>query len=112
MISSVSFSTRLISFAFGSLCGSAVYSPSMSDSRISRSALTVVATTALSVSLSPMTISSVVTVSFSLMTGSAPSSSSRNSVFWMLCRRSSWSMSLLVSRICATVWLYSENSLS
>ena len=71
------------------------------------------ATMADRVSLSPMLISSVEMVSFSLMMGSAPSSNSRSKVTWKFSRRrpppamsgrgmSSW----------ATVWLYSVNSLS
>ena len=47
----------------------------------------------------------VATVSFSLMMGSAPSSSSRVRVFWKFSRRPSCSTSTPVSRICATLWL-------
>ena len=65
-----------------------------------------------SVSLSPITISSVAMVSFSLMTGSAPSSSSRYSVLWKWPLRPASSTSLPVTSSCATVWLYSENSRS
>ena len=111
-ISGVTSSTTGMSRAAGSFRGSAVYSPSMSLSSTSRSAPTERATMAPRVSLSPTLISAVATVSFSLMTGSAPSSSSRAMVFSKFCRRSSWSMSSLVSRIWATVWLYWENSLS
>ena len=71
-----------------SLRGSAVYSPSMSLSRMSSSAPISRATMAARVSLSPMTISSVATVSFSLMTGSAPMASSRNRVLRKCWRRS------------------------
>ena len=62
-------------------------------------------TMAARVSLSPMeVISSVATVSFSLMMGSAPSYSRRVRVFWMFSRRLACSMSTPVSKICATVW--------
>ena len=71
------------------------------------------ATLADNVSLSPMTISSVDTVSFSLMTGSAPSSKSRASVLWkLLFRLPDSCKSGAVMRICATMWLYSVKSLS
>ena len=68
------------------------------------------------VSFSPMVfstpISSVATASFSLMTGSAPNSSSRKMVLRMLRLRCSFFTSSPVSSTCATVWLYSLNSLS
>ena len=51
-------------------------------------------------------------VSFSLITGSAPSSSSRKMVLRMLRLRRSFFTSSPVSSTCATVWLYSLNSLS
>ena len=77
-ISGVISSTRGISLASGWVRGLAVYSPSMSLSRTSRSARAQQATMAARVSLSPMeAISMVDTVSFSLMMGSAPSSSRR-----------------------------------
>ena len=66
-----------------------------------------------SVSLSPMPNSSVEMVSFSLMTGSAPSSKSRASVLWKFCLRTPpSSISGAVMSSCATVWLYSVKSLS
>ena len=49
--------------------GSAVYNPSISDNKISRSAEIIPATRAASLSLSPNLISYVVTVSFSFTTG-------------------------------------------
>ena len=55
-----------------SLAGSDVYRPSMSDSRINASALIMAATRAASRSLSPKRISSVATLSFSLIRGTAP----------------------------------------
>ena len=74
------------------------------------------ATMAERVSFSPMVfstpISSVATASFSLMTGSAPSSSRRESVLRTLRLRCSLRMSSPVSSSCATVWLYSAKSLS
>ena len=78
----------------------------------SRSAWTFTATIAPRVSLSPTAISAVATVSFSLMTGRAPSSSSRDMVLWKFSLRWGSSTSDPVRRICATVWWYSENSLS
>ena len=111
-ISGVIPSTTGMNFASALPRGSAVYSPSMSESSTSRSACTVAATMAERVSLSPMTISSVAMVSFSLMTGSAPSSSSRYRVLWKWARRVSSSTSLPVTSSWATVWLYSENSRS
>ena len=63
------------------------------------------------VSLSPTAISAVAMVSFSLTTGAAPSSKSRWMVLWKLSCRPAWSMSSLVRRIWASVWLYSPNSL-
>ena len=68
------------SVASGCLRGSAVYSPAWSVRMISTSASIRFATSAPSVSLSPTRISSVVTVSFSLMIGITPSSSSVRSV--------------------------------
>ena len=111
-MSGVTSSTTGMSRASGSRRGSAVYSPSMSLSSTSRSALAEQATMAPRVSLSPTLISSVAMVSFSLMMGRAPSSSRRDMVFSKFRRRSAWSTSSPVSRIWATVWLYSENSLS
>ena len=108
----VTSSTVGMSLAAGSLRGSAVYRPSMSLRRISRSAWTAQATMPPRVSLSPTLISAVATVSFSLMMGRAPSSSRRAMVFSKFRRRSSWSTSSPVSRLWATVWLNSENSLS
>ena len=105
-ISGVTASTVGIRRASGSFRGSAVYSPSMSLRRTSRSAPTEQATIPPRVSLSPTLISAVATVSFSLITGRAPSSSSRAMVFSKLRRRSSWSTSSPVRRIWATVWLY------
>ena len=75
-ISGVSAATTGICAAAGSRRGSAVYSPSMSDSRISWSACTISATRAASRSLSPKRISAVAIESFSLMTGMQPSPSS------------------------------------
>jgi len=89
--------------AFASLWGSAVYRPSMSLSRIRRSALTLWATMAPRVSLSPMTISSVAMVSFSLIMGSVPSSSSRFRVLMKFPRRFSFTVSSLVISSWATV---------
>ena len=111
-ISGVISSTRVSKTAFLSLCGSAVKSPSMSDKSISKSAFIAVATIAPSVSLSPITISSVAMESFSLIIGIAPSSNNLHIVFSKLTLRTLCSMSPPVIRICATVWLYSENSLS
>ena len=65
----------------GSRRGSAVYSPSVSVSITSRSAPTRSATWAARKSLSPKEISSVVVVSFSLMTGTTRQSSSLRSVW-------------------------------
>ena len=104
-ISGVMCSTTLMSLASGWVWGSAVYRPLMSDRRISRSACTLTATMADRVSLSPTLISAVLTVSFSLMMGTAPSSSRRSSVRSMLWRRSGSFTSSAVRRICATVWL-------
>ena len=85
----------------------------MSESSTSRSAETVAATMAESVSLSPTAISSVETVSFSLMTGSAPSSSRRSIVLWKFAFRLPPSaMSGAVMRSWPTMWLYSVKSLS
>ena len=68
------------STAPGSVCGLAVNSPSTSVSSTSRSAPIRIATCAARKSLSPKEISSVVVVSFSLMTGSTRHSSSLPSV--------------------------------
>lgn len=104
--SGVMRSTTGMSFASGWVWGLAVYRPSMSLNSTSRSAWMQQVTMAASVSLSPIeVISSVATVSFSLMMGSAPSSSSRVRVFWKFSRRPSYSTSTPVSRICATLWL-------
>ena len=67
--------------AAGSVRGSAVKRPSMSVSRTSRSAPMRIATCAARKSLSPKEISSVVVVSFSLMTGTTLQSSSRRRVW-------------------------------
>jgi len=64
--------------------GSPSYRPSTSESRMSAPARVTCATSAASRSLSPNLISSVATVSFSLTTGSTPSSSSRSRVRWAL----------------------------
>ena len=69
-------STRGMKRASGSSAGLAVYSPSISESVTHRSAETRQETSAASVSLSPKRISSTVTVSFSLTTGTTPSSTS------------------------------------
>ena len=63
-ISGLISSICLISFALGSMWGSAVNNPSISDSKISKSAEMLTLTNAESVSLSPTLISSVATVSF------------------------------------------------
>ncbi len=67
--------------ASGSAFGLAVKSPSTSVSSTSRSAPMSIATCAARKSLSPKEISSVVVVSFSLMTGSTRHSSSLPSVW-------------------------------
>ena len=75
----------------------------MSESSTRVSALIIAATRAASRSLSPKRISAVATVSFSLITGTAPNFSSVLRVERALrCRRRS-SVSSRVSRICATV---------
>ena len=107
-ISGVSLSTTGMSFAAGSLCGSAVNRPSMSENRMRRSARIVRATMAASVSLSPMPSSCVATVSFSLMMGSVRSCSSRASVLWKFFARSGVSMSSAVMSSYATTWWYCE----
>ena len=66
-------------FASGSLRGSAVYSPSVSVSSTSKSACSIAATWAESISLSPSFSSAMETVSFSFMTGTAPRLSSTSS---------------------------------
>ena len=67
--------------AVGSRRGSAVKSPSVTVSSTSRSAPRRIATWAARKSLSPKEISSVVVVSFSLMTGTIRQSSRRRSVW-------------------------------
>ena len=74
-------STFSTSAAAGSTRGSPVNRPSVSVSRTSRSAPMSTATCAARKSLSPKEISSVVVVSFSLMTGTTPRSSRRRSVW-------------------------------
>ena len=74
-------STSSTSAADASVRGSAVNRPSMSVSRTSRSAPMRIATWAARKSLSPKEISSVVVVSFSLMTGTTLQSSSRRRVW-------------------------------
>ena len=74
-------STVSMSFAAASRRGSAVYSPSVSVSISSRPAPRSTATWAARKSLSPNEISSVVVVSFSLMTGTTRQSSSLRSVW-------------------------------
>ena len=114
--SSSTRSTVGIRRASGWRRGSLSYSPSMSDSSTSRSAPMAAATMADRLSFSPMVfstpISSVATASFSLMMGSAPSSSRRDSVLRTLRLRCSLLMSSPVSSSWATVWLYSVNCLS
>ncbi|MNV44203.1 hypothetical protein D3C71_1359540 [compost metagenome] len=78
--SGVSSVTSLIGCANGLLRGSAVYSPSMSVAMNKASASTKAATMAARLSLSPSFSSSTETVSFSLITGSAPNASSSLSV--------------------------------
>ena len=73
--------TSLISSAFGSCRGSAVNSPSVSVKTSSSSACSRIATCAARKSLSPNEISSVVVVSFSLITGTIRQSSSLRSVW-------------------------------
>ncbi len=71
-ISGVISCASAIGRAVGSVRGSAVYRPSMSDSMTSASALAICATCAARRSLSPKRISAVATVSFSLIIGTAP----------------------------------------
>jgi hypothetical protein len=101
--------TSGISFAPPSFRGSAVYSPSMSLSRMSRSAPTHRATMADRVSFSPMVVdtptSSVATASFSLTMGRALSSNRRWTAFSKFCRRWGKFTSSAVSSSWATVWL-------
>ena len=78
-ISGVTRSTYGMCFASGSLRGSAVYSPSVSVSSTSRSACTIAATWAESMSLSPSFSSAIDTVSFSFIIGTAPRASSTSS---------------------------------
>ena len=73
-------STTGMSVAAGSICGFAVYSPSMSESITMRSASMRQATSAAKVSLSPKRICSTDTVSFSFTMGTTDSSRSRVSV--------------------------------
>ena len=60
--------------------------------------------------MSPNSISSVATESFSLTIGIAPSFKSSSNVLRALCRLRSSIMVNFVIRICAVYWLYSENS--
>ena len=62
------------------------------------------ATMADSMSLSPNSISSVETVSFSLTMGMAPRASRRSKVFMAFCLRWGCSRTSRVRRICAVVW--------
>ena len=78
-ISSVTRSTYGMCSADGSVRGLAVYSPSVSVSITSRSACSIAATWAESMSLSPNFSSAMDTVSFSFMTGTAPRESSTSS---------------------------------
>ena len=71
----VTRSTCAIGVAAGSRRGSALYSASTSEAISSRSASTSAATIAARLSLSPSFSSSTATVSFSLITGNAPSAS-------------------------------------
>ena len=73
--------TSVTSCAEGSRCGSAVNTPPASVSRRSRSAPSRIATWAARKSLLPNEISSVVVVSFSLITGTTRHSSSLRSVW-------------------------------
>ena len=95
--------------AWSSLRGSAVYSPSISLSRISSSAPTHWATMADRVSFSPMVVatptSSVATASFSLTMGRALSCKSRSMALTKFCRRWGKLTSSAVSSSWATVWL-------
>ena len=70
-----------MSSASGFLCGSSEYSPSISDSKIRRSAFVNDATIADNVSLSPNCISYVLTVSFSFTIGTTSSPNSSSNVF-------------------------------
>ena len=108
--SGVISSTRLIKRAWGLVRGSSVYKPSMSESRIRRSAPIRAATIADSLSLSPNWISCVETVSFSLTIGTAPRLKSSSKVFWALYRETSFVIVSLVKRTWAATQLYSENS--
>ena len=105
-------STTWISGADGSSRGLRSCRPSMSVRMMSASARTSRATSAESVSLSPKTISSTATVSFSLMMGSAPMSSRRSKAFSMFMRRRRSSTQSRVSSTWAVTWPYSLNSLS
>ncbi|MNS86903.1 hypothetical protein D3C72_1208210 [compost metagenome] len=78
--SGVPASASSTNVAFGSLRGSAEYSPRWSVRMTSASPSIRLVTSAPSVSLSPNLISSVTTVSFSLMIGTTPSESSVSSV--------------------------------
>ena len=73
--------TSVTSSADGSRCGSAVNTPPASVSSSSRSAPSRIATWAARKSLLPNEISSVVVVSFSLMTGTTRHSSNLRSVW-------------------------------
>ena len=110
IIESSRWSTTLINSASGFLFGSSVYKPSISESRIRRSASISAATIADSVSLSPNSISKVETVSFSLTIGIAPSFKSSENVFLALKRFSGSAIVFFVISTCAATWLYSAKS--
>ena len=111
-VSSVTSSTTWISGASGFCFGFSACRPSMSVRITSASAFTMRATTADRVSLSPNSISSVATVSFSLMIGSAPRSSRRSKALRMLDSRRGSSTQSRVSSTWAVVWPYSPKNLS
>ncbi len=107
--------TNGILFASGSFMGLLSYSPSMSVRITSRSAFTRRATTAESVSLSPMrapSSSSTATVSFSFTTGIIPNLSNSMNVFSVFLRRCSLTSTSPVRSTCAVVRLYSPKNLS
>ncbi len=111
-ISGVICSTTLIISALSSTFGLAEYNPSISERRTNKSASRILATKAERVSLSPNSISSTATVSFSLITGIAPYCSKdcnalREFKYLFLLLKSS-----RVSSTCATTNPYSVNSFS
>ncbi len=83
-ISSVISSTTGMNSAFALRLGLYVNKPSMSESKISKSAPRLLATNADNVSLSPNFSSSTATVSFSLIIGITPDLSNVINVFLML----------------------------